>query len=246
MHFIAGISNALSKRMYSFLILRSMNVEHFCDGYIVTGLCRNEITTFAEHARKWSRPVALFGHTDLLNIDYIDVDNVQGAYLAVQQLTMMGHRRIAMINVAEDKDYTDDRHEGYVRALEEAGVSEDVSWVVAARNDAAGGKAAAHQLLENTHCTAIFCATDTIAIGACQAIREQGLACPADISVVGFDGLGHHLLCSPGITTVQQPIYEIGELLAETLLDRLDGKTDRIQTIMVPRVIQGGSIAPLR
>ena len=76
------------------------------------------------------------------------------------------------------------------------------------------------------HCD--FCATDTMAIGVCKAAAEMGLRVPEDFSLAGFDGLGHHLLCTPHVTTVRQPVYEIGERLAKTLLDRLDGSQKRI------------------
>ena len=109
MHLIAGISKVLSEHMYSFLILRSRRREHRCDGYIVTGLLKDEINEFARYASERGRPVVLFGHTELPGVDCIDVDNVAGAKMGVEYLITLGHRNIAMINVDEDKDYTTDR-----------------------------------------------------------------------------------------------------------------------------------------
>ena len=65
---------------------------------------------------------------------------------------------------------------------------------------------------------------------------------PEDFSLAGFDGLGHHLLCTPHVTTVRQPVYEIGERLAKTLLDRLDGSQKRICELVVPEVVEGQSV----
>lgn len=65
--------------MYSFLILRDRSREHFCDGYIVTGLLKNEILEFHEYASQRSRPITLFGHTELQDVDCIDVDNIRGS-----------------------------------------------------------------------------------------------------------------------------------------------------------------------
>lgn len=242
MQFIAGVSNVLSRRMYSFLILRDRTREHFCDGYILTGLLKNEILEFQEYAARRSRPVVLFGHTELQEVDCIDVDNVTGAKELVDRLIRAGHRRIAMINVAENKDYTADRYAGYEKALRAAGIPVDPGLVARAENTAAAGGAAAQRLLADTGCTAIFCATDTMAVGVCRAAAEKGLSIPGDLSLVGYDGLGHHLLCTPAVTTARQPVYEIGERLARTLLDRLDGSRSRVCELVVPEVVEGRSV----
>lgn len=242
MHFIAGISNVLSKRMYSFLILRNRSKEHFCDGYIVTGLVKHEIYAFQEYAQQHFRPIALFGHTELSDVDCIDVDNIVGARRIVEFLIKEGHKRIAMINVSENKDYTQERYIGYVTALQENGLPLDDALVIVSANSAEGGRKAALHLLSTTDCTAIFCATDTMGIGACKAAAEKGLCIPKDLSLVGFDGLGHHLLATPNLTTVRQPVYEIGEKLAQTLLDRLDGKEERVRELIEPELIIGNSV----
>ena len=69
MHFISGISEVLSRHMYSFLILRDRKVKHVCDGYIATGLLKNEIRDMYQYSEKRKRPLVLFGHTDLLDVD---------------------------------------------------------------------------------------------------------------------------------------------------------------------------------
>ena len=84
-----------------------------------------------------------------------------------------------------------------------------------------------------------------MAIGVCQAIMEKGLRVPEDISVVGFDGLGHNLLSTPHVTTVQQPIYRIGEMLAEQLLKELDGKSGHINKLVKPDLIEGKSVSAI-
>ena len=245
MHFIAGVSSALSERYYSFLILRNRSREHQCDGYIVTGLLKNEIDEFSTYAAERSRPVVLFGHTDIPDVDCIDVDNVYGAELAVKHLVAEGHRKIGMLNVNEDKDYTVDRLNGYRRAVEQNGIEFDPGLVLYTPNSVDGGEAAAEKLVGKEGVTAIFCATDTIAIGAANKLRGMGFSIPDDISLIGFDGLGHQLLANPTITTIQQPIYELGRMLAEALLDKLDG-CDEPQKLMVkPKLLPGDSDGPV-
>lgn len=242
MHLIAGISEVLSEKMYSFLILRNRKREHICDGYIVTGLLKDEIQQFNDYARERKRPIVLFGHTNLWDVDCIDVDNIKGAKTAVQYLIKNGHNKIAMLNVAEEKDYTADRQEGYRQALVENNCTYRAADVEFSANQVSDSAAAVKKLLKRGSYTAIFCATDTMAIGAANAISEMGLKVPDDISVIGFDGLGHQLLATPRVASVQQPVYEVGKLLAETLINRLERKTSRVEKLIEPTLLVEASV----
>ena len=240
-HLIIGVSQVLSDNMYSLMILRNFNPNHKCDGYIVSGLEKGELDVFRDLAAGQNRPLILFGHTDYEDIDCIDVDNVLGAKLATGHLLDLGHRKIAMINVDENKDYTTDRLNGYKQALEEHNLPFDETAVIYAENSPAGGAKAMSQLLEQNAVSAVFCATDTLAIGAISEINKRNLTVPDDIAIMGFDGLGHNLLSTPTITSIRQPVYEIGGLLAQSLLDKLNGSTDRICQLIAPVFLEGGS-----
>ncbi|HHV11922.1 MAG TPA: LacI family transcriptional regulator [Clostridiales bacterium] len=243
MHLLVGISEELSKQMYSFLIIRDRKHEHRCDGYIVTGLLKDEIHEMYQYALERKRPIALFGHTDNEEIDCIDVDNIEGVRMITEYVLQNGHKNLAMINVNEEKDYTLDRYEGYCRALQEAG-NPSGEHVMYAENSVQGGYEAALRILrENNETTAMICATDIMAIGAIRAVTELGLKVPQDISVTGYDGLGHHLLSSPAITTVCQPVYEIGRLLAQTLLKRIRGEERGVKQSLVPALFLEHSVA---
>jgi LacI family transcriptional regulator len=242
MHFVIGISEVLSEEMYSFLIRRSRDKEHRCDGYIVTGLLTSEIDEFYAYAAERNRPIALFGHTDIPEVDWVDVDNVLGATQAVGHLIQNSHSRIGMINVDEDKDYTADRYRGFKKAMDEAGKTIDPRLVIRADNSVNGGSAGARRLLKAGGFTALFCASDTLAMGAIKGISEAGLSVPGDISVAGFDGLGYHLLIEPKITTVRQPIFEIGKRLAATLLARINGSENRVTALVPPELIPGKTV----
>jgi LacI family transcriptional regulator len=246
MYFVTGISETLSGQMYSFLIRRSRDKEHCCDGYIVTGLLTNEIHEFYAYAKERNRPVALFGHTDIEAVDCLDVDNVLGARMAVEHLIQHNHRRIGMINVDEPKDYTMDRYAGFKKAMDRAGCSIDPRLIIRGNNSVNGGNAAAGELLKRGGFTALFCATDTLAIGAVKAVTEAGLSVPGDVSIAGFDGLGHHLLSEPRITTVRQPVFEIGKRLAQILLDRISGRENRTAGMLPPELIPGKTVFSLK
>lgn len=244
MQLIAGVSAVLCRRMYSFLIVRSLAREHFCDGYIVMGLARNEAAGFEAYAAERCRPVVLFGHTPPGHSASIDVDNLSGSCMGVAHLAALGHKRIAMINTDEDKDYRFDRLAGYRQALQNAGLCCDAALLVSAPNTPEGGAQAVRLLLARTEFTAVFCATDTLGIGAAAALALCGLRVPEQISLLGFDGLGHNLLATPHLTTVQQPVYEIGGLLAQTLLDKIDGRATEANRLVMPALLAGGSTAP--
>lgn len=242
MYLIAGISEVLSEHMYSFLILRNRNQEHLCDGYIVTGLLKNEILDFHDYAKERNRPVVLFGHTSLPDVDCYDVDNVSGSKMAVEYLLRHGHKKIAMINVDENKDYAEDRLYGYKQALNKYQTEFHGENVVYAPNHIQGGVEASAKLLSQGDFSAIFCATDILAIGTAAAIKKAGLEVARDISLVGYDGLGYHLLNIPHITTVRQPVFQIGKMLAADLLERLSGKAEKTSKLIQPTLLVGQSV----
>ena len=245
-YFIAGISQELSRRMYSLLILRDLRQEHLCDGYIATGLLRDEIHSFSDYAHTRNRPVALFGHTQIPGIDCVDVDNVSGAREITAYLLQLGHYRIAMVNANDEKDFAFDRLEGFHQALRQAGIDPADCPVVNVDNTFDGGKEGIRELLRCSQPTAVFCVSDTVAVGVCLELSRLGFRVPQDISVAGFDALGHHLLTTPKLTTIRQPIFEAGRILAATLVNRLEGQTQDQHILIQPELFPAGSTAPIR
>jgi LacI family transcriptional regulator len=246
-HFIAGISEVLSKHMYSFLILRNRDIEHKCDGYIATGLLKNEIFDMHEYASSRKRSLVLFGHTDINDIDYIDVDNIEGSKMITEYLIDQGHRNIMMMNIDEEKDYTQDRLKGYMSALESHELPFEPSFVYYSKNNVQSGYELALEILGKHNVTALFCASDVLALGAIRAAATLGMRVPDDISIVGYDGLGQHLLTNPRITTVQQPVFEIGKGLAETMVKRLQGSlTASVRQLVKPQLVIEESVRRIR
>ena len=155
-----------------------------------------------------------------LPIDNLFVDNRAAAAAATRFLLDRGHRRIAM--VAGPAGPQAERAAGYRMALAERGLRADI--VDGAEFNEVGGREATLKLLARAvRPTALFAANDLMAIGAMEALREQGFAIPGEMAVVGFDDIFVARLVSPGLTTVSQFQYEIGVAAAETLLHRLRG-----------------------
>ncbi len=161
--------------------------------------------------------------------DSIRVRNREGAMLATRHLLQLGHREIAMINASLDTQPARERLDGYRAALEEFNIPFTLDRVIvkgSGRQDGfnreAGHTSMAELLRGNrgaSSFSAVFIASDVQAIGALEAAREQGVRVPEDIAVVSFDDI--ELARYAGLTTMRQPLYEMGMLALERLMARL-------------------------
>ena len=174
--------------------------------------------------------------------------HLAGARAATDHLIALGHRRIALITGSAGWLATEERINGYHAALATAGVPSAPELVVPGNFEIEGGRAAAHALLALPEPpTAIFASNDNMAVGAIHAARERGLSVPEDLSVVGFDDADISRIVSPALTTVRQPLEEMGRM-AVSLLTRLLDK-QRVETLRVElatRLVLRDSTAPPR
>lgn len=170
-------------------------------------------------------PLVAVGSGELPGFPVVDVDNRQGGYDATRHLLEHGHRRIATIVGPREWPSSAARLEGYRRALQEAGVTEDPALVDHASDwGLESGRAAAARLLERgADFTALFAHSDLIALGAIRQLREARRHVPDDVSVVGYDDLPVAGYVEPPLTTVHQPMQEVGAFAAGLVLDQLAG-----------------------
>src|SRR3954454_19731712 len=168
--------------------------------------------------------VAVDPHTGPSHLPTIDSDNLRGAQLATEHLLDLGHQRIAFLAGRPDLESASLRKAGYLRALEAAGVPADESLIRVGAYDPEVSAASAHDLLTGPdRPTAVFAANDISAIATVGAARELGLSVPDDLSVVGFDNVPESALCSPPLTTVDQPIREMGHRAISMLIALING-----------------------
>src|SRR5581483_6691204 len=154
-------------------------------------------------------------------IPSVSAAHASGADQAMRHLLGLGHRRIAAITGPDGWVATEDRRRGYHSALAAAGILPDPALEIESDFEIGGGARAAAQLLDlPTPPTAIFAFNDNLAIGAIQEARARGMHVPEDLSVVGFDDSEHAIIVSPALTTVRQPLAEMGRT-AVSLLTRL-------------------------
>ncbi|MDR5818543.1 LacI family DNA-binding transcriptional regulator [Caballeronia sp. LZ033] len=178
-------------------------------------------------------------------VPYVGIDNHLAAGDVVRYLLGKGHRRIALINSGQGYLYGRQRLAGYRDALHDAGIEPDPVWLIELDSldyDAGEDAAARLAALGATRPTAVFAVSDTLAIGVMNGLRGAGLAVPDDVAVVGFDDIAVAAHVDPPLTTVSQPMQQLGESAAELLLKRLRDPRADVPGVLLPhRLIQRGS-----
>jgi DNA-binding LacI/PurR family transcriptional regulator len=207
--------------------------ERHVDGIVLSGPRFDDEELLRFHAEGW--PVVLMGQLPNTNLIFVDIDNVGGAATATQHLIALGHRRIAMITNAKCT-YTAaaDRLAGYQRALKAASITYTDTLVEYGDFTHQSGKAAMTRLLQQTpRPTAVFVASDTVALGALQAIRAGGLRVPDDIALVGFDDAPFVELVDPPLTTIRLPAYGLGWSAADLLIRAINHEDIQQRSVLL-------------
>lgn len=176
--------------------------------------------------------------------DIVLVDNFQGGYQATRHLLSRGHRRIGCITGPNEATPSADRVRGYRAALAEGGFDVEEDLIVTGDFRHEGGEKAMLCLLDLVEPpTAVFACNDLMAIGALSAIWSRGLRVPEDMSIVGFDDIPEARLTIPPLTTMAQPIAEIGKRATEMLISRASSEAPiaRRQVTLKVRLVERGS-----
>lgn len=232
---IAGVEEVLQLAQLDLLISTGRAVEQSSvvgpdgafrqrvDGMILVDVFWHEVG--AEALAEMATPSVVVGEK-LEAVASLSIDNRLGAEMATRHLLELGHRRIGVIGgqIAPNVSRTvpDERAMGYRRALTAEHVRIDRRLAVDGGFTIEGGRRAMRQLLQLPDPpTAVFCMSDEMAFGALQAAREHGMRVPDDLSVIGFDD--HPASEVFGLSTIRQPVREMGRLAAQLLVDILNG-----------------------
>jgi len=177
-------------------------------------------------------------------VDFVDVDNVQGALQAVRHLISLGRRRILTLTGPLDMAPAQDRLTGYRIAVAEARIDEDPALQVSCDFDQVAARDAVEQFIAGGgKFDAVFAASDAMALGAMAAIGRANQRVPEDVAVVGYDDSLLALSSDPPLSSVRQPIEEMGREMARALLAQL-GKSRQVPRSVVlgtELVIRGSS-----
>lgn len=241
MNLIAGVSEELSNAYYLFLIRRDLEFNQRCDGVIVMGLALNEENVFADKLRV---PFVLFGKSSM-DVDCVDVDNLAGATMMTEHIISHGHKKIGFLMLNINQRYAYERLQGYTQGLKNSNISFDKNLVRYVDYSEQDAYIKACELINDEKPTAIFCCNDLLAIGAFRAAEKLKLKIPDDISIAGFDGLVFDLIPKVPLTTVRQPVYETGRILAGRLLERLKNPGLPLEkNYIAPEIVIRKSVGP--
>jgi DNA-binding LacI/PurR family transcriptional regulator len=193
-------------------------------------------------------PLVSIGTSEGPGFMTVDVDNRGGGFEATSRLLAHGHRAIATITGPSEWPSARERLDGYRLALREASAYDERLVEPAPDWGLESGQEALSRLLSRAAgFTAVFAHSDLLALGAIRELRARGLSVPDDMSVVGYDDIPVAGFVDPPLTTVRQPMREVGALAAKLLLDHIsgDGPTPVGGRIHLPtRVVERGSVSP--
>ncbi|MFC2030639.1 LacI family DNA-binding transcriptional regulator [Chloroflexota bacterium] len=232
--FLQGITASVHRRGYLLVLQLAEDVpsheayvrlirEQQVDGLILSG-GRSDDPLLPELAEE-RFPLILHGHLNGCPFPSVDVDNKAGAYQAVSHLISLGHRRIGFIsNASLAYSGAQDRFAGYRQGLQEHDIAPDDELAQTGGFAPASGETAMKALLSlHERPTAVFAASDVVALGAMSTIHRAGLSVPGDIAIVGFDDIFLAAHSIPPLTTVRVPAYGLGWTAAEVLIALIQG-----------------------
>lgn len=221
-------------------------VQGMVDGLLIV-LPRNPADYTGTLARR-NFPFVLIDHQGTDDpCPSVGATNWQGAYNATQYLVKLGHTRIGFITGAMDLGAASERLDGYRSALHVNHISEDPSLIYEGTFFQPDGYAGAIALLDHQEVpTAIFASNDVMAMGAMDAVRSRGLRVPEDVSILGFDDIPQAALIRPALTTVRQPLEQMGRVSTQMLLDILKNPEKEVEPIKLPTelIIRGSTQSP--
>ncbi len=247
---IRGMEDASKKAGYSLIICNTDTDRNRLFSYLNTfyekqidGLLYTSNPVFPDYYKELKRhrvPVVLVAtHSMEYELPSVKIDDEQAAYDATRYLIENGHRDIGMISFdLGDSIAGQTRYQGYVRALRESNIElkrDNIFFVSEYSHDPYD---AAESLFRQTSgLTAVFAVSDVLAMGVLSYLNDKGVSVPNEVSVVGFDNIRLSAYTVPKLTTVAQPMYQIGYRAVEKLHARINGQTDAVLREIVPHEI---------
>jgi DNA-binding LacI/PurR family transcriptional regulator len=221
--------------------VRALKQQHV-DGLII---CSLRVTdSFLREVASVGRRICVIGQVPAsCPVDNVGVDSARGAVLAVQHLAEQGHQRIAFINGPSGTVPAEARQRGYLSGLSECRLGRDDALVITTDFTMTGGRAAIDTLLDKqTPFDAVFCANDSIALGAMLRLQERGVRVPQDVAIVGMDDIDLCKVTTPTLSSISLLAGERGRVAAQLLLERLETPDLAPRRVTVtPRLIVRGS-----
>jgi DNA-binding LacI/PurR family transcriptional regulator len=227
---MVGIEARADGENYRIIVSKSDNVERslwkpseqYIDGIIVIPDAVHDLKLSDMAGNEDIPLVCVYSYSQDVRYPSILPDDFQGAYLAVEHLAAKGCEVIGYIGGIPDWPASLDRLYGYRQAVKDFGLRENPDLIEAGDWTAASGYRACMRLLEKTEFDSVFACNDPMAIGAMDALREQGLEVPGDVAVIGFDNAHLCRYVRPTLTSIDMPLKELGETAMDTLLSLIE------------------------
>jgi LacI family transcriptional regulator len=215
----------------------------------VDGAIINPVADNFDDLDRFGLPFVLIGSSAerFVETSSVGSDITQGVRLGMDHLVSKGHSAPSLILGPRNRL----ARTRFLRAVHEHCIERDIDPAILAVEDGEytveGGKQAMHRLLARDHVghVCVFAANDMMAIGAIMAVREAGLRCPEDVSIIGFDGIPSGEFAWPGLTTIAKPGRELGMRAVEGLFDEVEHKPEHRRTYLPCRLLERGSLADL-
>ncbi len=238
---IGGIQEVVSTSGFNVMTCQS-NESYETEVFNVNSLLKSRVdgllispskhTRQYDHIRKFVQkglPVVMFNRiTEDLDLPSVTVNDYRGAYNATEYLIKRGCRNIAHISGPKTLLLCNQRKSGYIDCLKSHNLAVNEKWIFESDFSMESGVAAAVELLKlSTLPDAVFCICDSVAIGAMMTFKKRGIRIPSDISIMGFTNDSFASVVDPSLTTISQPISEIGRKAAELLLLQLQRKFNK-------------------
>ncbi len=223
--------------------------EKRIDGLIVASA--GEDAVLAQTLADAREPIVLVDRNiEGLSADLVQIDHERGAWLATRHLLELGHVRVGCITGPVTTAVSAMRVHGFLRAMAERGMEIAPGAIVESDFSAQGGYQATQQLFDTVRPSAIFACNDMMGIGALRAAAERGVSVPGHFSVIGFDDIELGQFTYPSLSTVGQSVRALGEMAAQTLIERIAGAAKlpdappARRRVIAPRLMPRESTAP--
>ncbi|MGX7350855.1 LacI family transcriptional regulator [Enterococcus canis] len=216
MNLLMGIAKAVGKAHYSLQLVTKDGVDRgACDGYILTGFRQEDF----DWIRGLKKPVVLFGENDQ-NIDFVDSDNHYGTAIATKYALEAGYQQVIFIGIDVNEPFETAREAGYQEVMTAAGLPAQIYHLP---NRSTKSEHFIAQYWENLNQNTCFvCSSDRLALGVERGLQSCGADIPQDFGIIGFDGVFLDQVSSPKLTTMKQPIIEMGEACGEMLVKKIE------------------------